>query len=217
MEIPKEWTFKDGQVADGFDAHVNQQLPWYRLATETVAHLARHYIPEKGLVYDIGASNGNIGRAIGGILETRSAKLVAIEESEEMVQKYNAPGKVVCRRAQDYRYREFDLAILFLVLMFVPVADRSNLIHKLRQSLKPGGAIIVFDKVVAPPGYFGTVMRRLTMTWKLNNGATPKEIVDKELSLSGVQRPISPTILGHDAVQFFTFGEFAGWVIEKPE
>ena len=63
MKIPTEWTFKSSDVAEGFDNHVREQLPWYDLVTDGLRQLARHYIPQNGLVYDIGASTGNMGRA----------------------------------------------------------------------------------------------------------------------------------------------------------
>jgi tRNA (cmo5U34)-methyltransferase len=119
--------------------------------------------------------------------------------------------------AYQFSYQPFDVAVCFLVLMFMPVGDRAVLIDRLRKSLRKGGAIIVFDKVMPSCGYFGTVMRRLTMSWKLNNGAKPEDIVAKELSLCGVQRPLNPSVLGPDAKQFFAFGEFAGYLIENPE
>lgn len=68
-----------------------------------------------------------------------------------------------------------------------------------------------------PSGYLGTVLRRLTMSWKVQTGTAPADIVRKELSLGGVQRPINPTILGPSARLFFMFGEFAGWIIENRE
>ena len=37
----------------------------------------------------------------------------------------------------------------------------------------------------------------------------------KELSLSGVQRPLYRGALGPDAVEVFRFGDFAGWLIER--
>lgn len=217
MKIPTTWTFKDSAVADGFDAHVREQLPWYELATDAVRHIVRHYLPVDGLVYDIGASTGNIGRAIAETLAERDARLIAIEESPEMAAKYSAPGAIECRDACQVAYQPFDIAVCFLVLMFMPVGERKTLVENLRRSLRKGGAIIVFDKVTPPRGYFGTVMRRLTMSWKIGNGARPEDIVAKELSLSGVQRPIDPKILGDDATQFFAFGEFAGFIIENPE
>lgn len=217
LHIPKTWTFRSRNVADNFEAHVNEQLPWYQLATDAVAHVVRHYLPEHGMIYDIGASTGNIGRAITPTLESRKATLIALEESAEMITRYRGPGTVTRARAQEFDYQLFDVAVLFLVLMFLPVADRKPLMDKLRRRLNKGGAIIVFDKALSGAGYFGTVMRRLTISWKLTNGAKPDDIVAKELSLAGVQRPINPRILGRDAIQFFTFGEFSGWVIESPE
>jgi tRNA (cmo5U34)-methyltransferase len=217
MKIPKTWTFKDSNVADGFEAHVREQLPWYGMATDAVTHIVRHYLPQGGVMYDIGASTGNIGRSVAQILKDRRASLFAIEESNEMAKKYNGPGTLIQDSAQKIAFERFDVATLFLVMMFIPVTERADLIGKLKKQLKPGGVIIIFDKIIAPSGYFGTVLRRLTMDWKLKNGASPKDIIAKELSLSGVQRPISPTILGADAVCFFTFGEFAGYVIEGKE
>ncbi len=42
--IPKEWTFHSDTVADKFDRHVREQLSWYDLATQAVAHalIAQH-------------------------------------------------------------------------------------------------------------------------------------------------------------------------------
>lgn len=217
MNIPKVWTFKNSEVAQNFDDHVREQLPWYTLATDSVAHIVRHYLPRGGVVYDIGASTGNIGRAIQDTLADREATLYAVEESREMLTRYSGPGTLIASPAQDVAFEEFDVAVLFLVLMFMSVEDREALLTKLLKRLRRGGVIIVFDKQIAPSGYFGTVLRRLTMDWKMKNGATPQAIVEKELALSGVQRPISPGILGRNATCFFTFGEFGGWVIERPE
>jgi tRNA (cmo5U34)-methyltransferase len=52
------------------------------------------------------------------------------------------------------------------------------------------------------------------MHFKLQQGAKPEDVLNKEMSLAGVQIPIDPAILGADAKQFFRMGEFAGWVIE---
>ena len=49
---------------------------------------------------------------------------------------------------------------------------------------------------------------------KLEQGAEPGAVVRKELSLSGIQRPLYPGELGEDAVEVFRFGDFAGWIIE---
>ncbi|WP_036018266.1 class I SAM-dependent methyltransferase [Paraburkholderia mimosarum] len=221
MEIPSEWTFRSNEVAGHFDAHVREQLPWYDLTTEAVAHFARHYIPEAGRVYDVGCSTGNIGRALASTLESRRAEFVALDSSQEMTERYSGPGKCVCADALAYAFEEFDVAICFLVLMFIAPGKRREFLRSLCNKLRPGGALIVFDKMdCAGGGYLSTAMHRLTMAGKLRGGASAAEIIAKELSISGVQRPLPwhfMTMACPNAVEVFRFGEFAGWVIEAPE
>ena len=215
MDIPREWTFKNTKVALDFDRHVREQLPWYDLVTGAVAHIARHYIPHNGLVYDIGASTGNIGRAIEETIAERKARLIGIEASAEMCARYKAPGELVQIDALDYRFQPYDLAICYLVLMFLPVGKRQEFIDYLKSLIKPGGALLIVDKCEAATGYEATVFWRLTLAGKIAAGVDAESVIAKELSLSGVQRPLDPAMLGDDAVQWFRFGDFAGWIVTK--
>lgn len=213
MEIPKNWTFKSEEVASGFDKHVRETLPWYDLATDAVAHVARHYINEGGKVYDIGASTGNIGKALKQTLESRKAKLIAIEPSIPMAGLYEGGGQLLINNAEDIEYEDYDVAICFLSIMFMEPNKRDDFMTKLRKSRKKGGAIIIFDKMEPIHGYFSTVMYRLTLANKIAQGIKPEQVMEKELSLSGVQRPINEQLLGDDAINWFRFGDFAGWII----
>ncbi len=215
LDIPKEWTFENVHVASSFNQHVREQLPWYDLVTGAVTHIARHYIPQNGLVYDVGASTGNIGTALEPALKQRHARLIPIEPSAEMCAEYNGPGKENLMQvdACHFSYEPFDVAICHLVMMFMPVHERPAFIASLRKSLKPGGAIIIVDKCEAATGYQATVLWRLTLAGKVAAGVLPEHIIAKELSLGGVQRPLDPSILGEDAQEWFRFGEFAGWII----
>ncbi len=215
MDIPREWTFESSHIASSFDSHVREQLPWYDLVTGAVTHIARHYIPRGGLVYDIGASTGNIGRSLAETLKERNATLVGLESSREMCAQYSAPGELVNIDVLDYRFQPYDLAICFLVLMFVPVDKRQELIDYLKAAIKPGGALLIVDKCQASAGYEATVFWRLTLAGKIAAGAKPESVIAKELSLGGVQRPLDSALLGKEAIEWFRFGDFAGWIIAK--
>jgi tRNA (cmo5U34)-methyltransferase len=220
MKIPQDWTFKNLEVANSFESHVREQLPWYELATGAVAHIARHFISHGGIVYDIGASTGNIGRALDKTLEARKAKLIGIEESEEMASFYNAPGELVIANALDYEYESYDVAIVFLVLMFIDPNKRKQFVQKLIDKIKPGGCLIIVEKTFNYTGYLSTVLHRMTIAGKVSSGVSSSSIIEKELSLGGIQRPIPDSFFkmtSPTAVEFFRFGEFGGWVIEKPE
>jgi tRNA (cmo5U34)-methyltransferase len=216
FRVPAEWTFKSKSVAAAFDSHVREQLPWYDVATGIVAHLARSYVPQGGVVVDVGASTGNVGRAIAKTLEARKASLVAVDSSHDMVAVYDAPGQFVVADAVDFDFaaRKPDLIVCFLSLMFVPVSARAALVERMRASLAPGGAVVVFDKMIPNAGYLGTVAFRLTLAAKYEAGAKPYEIIAKELSIEGLQRPMSPAELP-GFVEVFRFGDFAGFVHER--
>jgi len=213
MKIPRDWTFKTSHIAGHFDRHVREQLPWYELTTGVLAHVARHYIPEGGMVYDIGASTGNVGLAIADTLKARHAQFVPLDNSPQMKRQYRGPGELQIADATEFDFQPFDLAVCFLSLMFVPPSKRPALIQKLTGLVRPGGAIVIFDKTVPATGYVATVLWRLALAGKVAAGADARDVIAKELSLSGVQRPIKPNELP-GAVEIFRFGDFAGWIIE---
>ncbi len=217
LDIPPEgaWTFKDSNVAKNFDQHVRQQLPWYDLSTNIVAHVGRHYLPHNGVMYDIGASTGNCTRCLEQEIETRNIKAISLDSSAAMVEQWKGCGTSVVADARDFEYQSFDFAVCFLVLMFLPPADQRILVDKLYSKIREGGALLIFDKTEAPQGYVGTVLHRLTLAGKIAQGASPDDVIRKELSLAGIQRPIVPTALlsRYGATEIFRFGEFAGWVL----
>ena len=213
MEVPTNWTFKSNEVADGFDRHVREQLPWYDLMAGAVSHIARHYIPDDGRVLDLGCSTGNMGTLLADTLMLRRVDFIPVDNSDQMVKNYAGPSTPVLADLQNWSIPEFDVAICFLSLMFIPPRDRDALLLSLRTQMRVGGALIIVDKAESRGGYLGTILARLTLAGKVSSGTSAEDIVTKELSLIGVQRPIEARHL-HDAVQVFQFGEFAGWVIE---
>lgn len=213
MDIPSNWTFKSNEVADGFDRHVREQLPWYDLMAGAAAHIARHYIPEDGRVLDLGCSTGNMGRLLADTLTLRRVDFIPVDNSQQMIDIYAGPGKPTLADFAHWTIPTYDVAICFLSLMFVAPRDRDALLSALRSQMRPGGALIIVDKAEAHGGYIGTILARLTLAGKVASGTRADDIVAKELSLIGVQRPIEARHLTN-AVRVFQFGEFAGWVIE---
>lgn len=215
LVIPQDWTFKNRQVAENFDAHVREQLPFYDLATGVVAHLGRHYLPEKGTLYDLGASTGNITKMLEREITHRKAKAVSIDYSEEMQDIWQGVGEFILGDVTTFDYEQYDFAVCFLILMFIPVSKRKNFLITLLSKRKKGGALILFDKVADYNGYLGTVMHRLTLAGKVSTGVSSDNIVKKELSLAGYQRPVTIKELELEslgAVEIFRFGEFVGWI-----
>ena len=208
------WTFENAEIAAAFDSHVREQLPWYDIATGIVSAVGRQFIPEGGTVIDIGASTGNIGRALASTLKAREAELIAVEASAEMAARYAGPGELQQVGALDFDFSDADLIVCFLVLMFIPVAKRLGLIRQMIAALRPGGALVIFDKIAPRAGEVGALSLRLTLAAKYEAGASAEDIIAKELALAGVQRPLYPAeVAGLEPI--FRFGDFGGWLHPK--
>jgi tRNA (cmo5U34)-methyltransferase len=216
FEIPRDWTFRNQSVVAAFDRHVREQLPFYELVAGAVAHIARHYLPENGTLYDIGASTGNMTALLAETITTRNINTISIDNAEEMRTNFRGTGELTIADATTFDFQPFDVAILFLTIMFIPVHKRAELLETLQQKARTGGAIIIIDKIADHSDYVGTIMRRMTIAGKVASGTNPKEILDKELSLGGIQRPIKLNLLPKQSELFFRWGEFAGWIIETP-
>ena len=217
MQIPENWNFKNKSVADNFDNHVAEQLPWYHMAQNMAAHLLRSYLGNKSVLLDVGCSTGGITKSLKKTLSDRECYALSLDISQEMIDNFDGYGDSVCCDAMsDEAIIEFDACCVFLTLMFLPVKDRFDFIQNLIDKANKGGVIIIVDKVEQIKGYLGTSISRMTLSNKLDGGANPKEILEKELSLCGAQRPIDSGLLeGLGFIKWFQAGDFAGWAYEK--
>jgi tRNA (cmo5U34)-methyltransferase len=217
-KIPEEWTFKNTSVAENFDHHVRSQLPWYDLATGIVQHFGRHYLAEGGRMYDLGASTGNITLSLSKEIESRKVEAISVDNSPNMGEVWRGVGEFRLGDITTMEYLPFDFGVAFLLFMFLPPASQEKALVRALDKLNPGGCFIVFDKTDQFQGYLSTVVHRLTLAGKVSTGVSSEEIIRKELSLAGVQRPIRPEDLGFaslGATEVFRFGEFAGWAFTK--
>jgi len=219
----ESWTFEDKEIVNIFDDHVREQLPWYDMITEAVCYIVRNYLTNGGSVVDVGASTGNMIDKLMPLLLERNAYAYAVDKSQSMCNfmddkfKNNNNVEIICSDVCSYRedIPTAQVYVVFLTMMFIPVHERQTMINQIKDKLLEGGVLIVVDKVCDHSGYFATVLKRLGMYWKIKNGAKMEEIIEKEMSLAGVQIPFNSLMLGTEAKLFFRMGEFAGWVVEK--
>lgn len=205
--------FSFDTIAPDFDDHVREQLPWYDMATDMTATLALHYAQPGTVIYDIGASTGNVGCKISALVDN-SIDLVSIEPSPEMVKLWRGDGELINCGAEQYDYSPFSVAVCFLTLLFIPPHKRRQIIAALRQNLLPGGAIIIVDKCQETTGYLAKAFWRQTLMQKLSAGAAPADVVKKELSLVGMQRTVDRAEI-EPCREWFRLGEWVGYIIEN--
>lgn len=221
MHIPTNWTFNNPDIAENFDAHVIEQLPWYPMATDLICHLARCFLQDNAVLVDLGCSTGMITRKLADVIEDRNIKAVSVDNSREMIDNFQGVGKAFYGDMMSLDlYPEFDVCILCLSLMFTEVSKRKQFLRGLAAKTKAGGVIIILDKIEPPAGYLGTCINRMSIKNKYESGVEAKAIIDKELSLCGAQRPATEGLFdqfGLHFQQFFRVGDFVGYIWERSE
>jgi tRNA (cmo5U34)-methyltransferase len=218
MILDKDRDFTFQGIAGEFDSHVRGQLPWYDTVKNIVCFIIRSYLQNHGIIYDIGCSTGNIARRLLNTVNGRDYKIIGIDREQKMLDLYPKDEKTQTFRADcvTFDYEPFDVGLLFLTCQFLDVNIRKEFLEKLYRIKKKGGIIIIIDKFIngSTDAYFNSVMNKFNMLLKLENGLTAEDILNKELSLTGVQFPLSKhEELPGKQITFFAMGDFRGYVI----
>jgi tRNA (cmo5U34)-methyltransferase len=223
MTLDKNKDFTFNGIAGEFDAHVREQLPWYDMVVNIVCYLIRSYLQNGGILYDIGCSTGNIARKILDTAVSRDCEIIGIDKERGMFRYYPEHERVITFHGDcmTYNYEPYDAALLFLTCQFLDVNKRAEYLKQLYEKKKKNGIIIIVDKflmdlpVLNHTGvYYNSVINKFNMLLKLENGINAEDILNKELSLTGVQVPLNRSELpGEDQLEFFAMGDFRGYVI----
>ena len=192
------WSFS-GEVAKNFDSHVSKSVPLYYEGHTLIAELSEFFLKEDSICYDLGCSSGSLTLKVAEKNSLhKKIKIIGIDIEEEMIKfAKKSKGKNFSNvtflndNIQTFKYKPADLIISYYTMQFTREHLRQELINKIYNSLRWGGAFIFFEKVRAPDARFQDMMTRLYDDFKITNGYVPDEIIAKSRSLKGVMNPFS--------------------------
>lgn len=223
---PARWDF-DQEVTRVFDDMLARSIPQYRTMRALVREAGTRYLDDGAAIIDLGCSRGEALAGYPGHPRT------GIEVSPPMVEAATqrfADDPDVTILPHDLRQPlplpagGHQLALAVLTFCFVPVEYRPQLAADARRILKPGGALILVEKVLAPTARLQRVFTDVYWQGKRQAGYTAEEIERKALALEGVLVPLTArwneNLLheaGFDPVEpFWRCGPFAAWLAENP-
>lgn len=214
MKIPDTWSFKNKSVAENFQNHVREQLPWYDLINEIIVHIVTGYARQGCKIYDIGCSTGNLELLLADVIEQRDIDFIPVDDSKEMLEKYQGKADPLHEDIREMNIWPFDIAVCNLSLMFLSKMERKWFLEKLKANMNLGAIIIVVDKFMDEPDpYLSQVLYKLALRFKMKT-TEPIEILQKELSLNGVQYPmLEREFVRFISKQVFQVGNFKGFVL----
>jgi tRNA (cmo5U34)-methyltransferase len=192
------WKFK-GEAVKNFNNHVKKSVPLYEEGHEIICNLSKFFVKDNSLVYEIGSSTGVLTCRLSAANSGKKNTLfVGLDIEKDMVsyakQNLSKNYKNVSFQINDIALCDIDksdLIVCYYTIQFIPPSQRQEVIDKLYNSLNWGGALIMFEKVRAPDARFQDIINTLYFDYKLKQGYSGENIINKMMSLKGVLEPFS--------------------------
>ena len=222
----------DKTVVDVFDNMAERSLPHYREIHSLCAGLCSKLYQEDTWIYDLGCSTASSILQIGESLTTQ-AKFHGIDNSDAMLEKARSRTDNCQKHIYEFsnqnlenpdiKFQESSIFLLLWTLQFLRPLKRPKLLEKIYQSLRPNGAVILFEKVLSGGAVSNRVFIDLNQEFKEKNGYTKTEIAKKRESLENVLVPYRCEenielleAVGFKEVEcFFRWYNFAGFIAIK--
>jgi tRNA (cmo5U34)-methyltransferase len=175
-----------------------RSIPQYAVMRKGVADIASRHAVDNAHIMDLGTSRGG---AIADLIEARGTKCryVGLEISKPMLEhaqrRFAAFDGYVNIREHDLRRGipniPCSVVLSILTLQFVPIEYRLGIVQAVYNTLRPGGAFILLEKILGNSGSIDSLMVDLYYSLKGANGYSGEEIERKRTSLEGVLVPIT--------------------------
>lgn len=195
---PSDFVFDD-KVAAVFDDMVNRSIPGYRTILTMIGVLAERYFQEGTEIYDLGCSLGGASYAMAKQLGDKSYSIQALDNSEAMIERLeqrlveDSDLRIACR-CEDILQSDIQNAsvvVLNFTLQFVALEQRQQLMDKICNGLKPGGILVISEKIILPDAELNELMIDLYHNFKESMGYSKLEISQKRTALENVLVPES--------------------------
>ena len=181
-------------VAEVFDDMLNRSVPFYSNILKQIAQVSSWVIKknENKRVYDLGCSTGALVPFLKQ--ELSSIQYTGIDASMEMIEiaKQKQTEGIDFFVKDIMTIESFDqpaIIICNLVLQFIPIMDRLKLLHLFYEQLPTNGALIIVEKIRHNNDDIQSFYTNSFHQFKLSNGYSMNEILNKQQSLNGVLLP----------------------------
>ena len=200
--LPTAFAFDD-QVASVFEDMINRSVPGYSTIISMIGVLAERYCGAGSTIYDLGASLGGASFAVAQQLPHDDYRIIAIDNSEAMTSRLSAKlaalgelgsketSRIECRHEdlRDSKIEDASMVILNFTLQFIEPAAREALMRKIYDGMRPGGLLVISEKIQVPDPALNELFIDLYHRFKETQGYSKLEISQKRAALENVLIP----------------------------
>ena len=223
----------DEKVSEVFPDMIRRSVPGYGHVTGLSGLIAKRYAKPNTIIYDLGCSLGATTIAIANEVTKPGCRIVAVDNSEAMLTRARAttndrlvnPQAIEWLREDitDMTFEACSVVVLNFTLQFIAIEKREDLLINIKNSLVPGGLMILAEKVLHDDTKSQQSLTNLHHDFKRANGYSELEIAGKRQALENVLVPETPS--AHEArlthagfseiTEFFHCINFKAWMAVK--
>ena len=182
-------------VAQVFQDMISRSVPGYELLLRMIGLYANIFVQSGSRVYDLGCSLGEASLVIADQSVGIKPDIIAVDNSSAMIDKCRQRADKVQNiewRCADIRTTDINnasMVVLNLTLQFLPPVERLALLQKIFNGLRPGGVLVLSEKVVFADATENQRMQQLYQGFKKTMGYSDLEISQKRNALENVLIP----------------------------
>ena len=198
LALPGDFTF-DEKVAHVFEDMICRSVPGYKTIVSMIGVFAERYYQKRSRIYDLGCSLGGATFAVCEHFHDADFLIIAVDNSPAMIKRLDAhriqlPTKANCIKTrcediQDTLIENASVVILNFTLQFLPLDARINLINKIYAGMRPGGILIISEKIVFTDSHLNRRLVDMYHQFKEQRGYSKLEVSRKRIALENVLIP----------------------------
>ncbi|UCE89412.1 MAG: carboxy-S-adenosyl-L-methionine synthase CmoA [Pseudomonadota bacterium] len=193
LERLVDFTF-DESVVQVFPDMINRSVPGYATVIDMLGILAARYARTNTRCYDLGCSLGAATLAMRRQIAV-DCRIVAVDNSPTMASgcrtnvcadSAGPAVDVLCADIRDVRIEDASVTVMNFTLQFIAPAERAAVLQKIYDGLRPGGVLILSEKISFEDGAADQLMSDLHDDFKRARGYSDLEISQKRAALEKV-------------------------------
>lgn len=190
----KNFTF-DAQVVEVFPDMISRSVPGYNTIIDTIGRLSQQFVQQNTNIYDLGCSLGAATLAMRKGITEKNCNIIGVDNSSDMVKrckmhvdafKGNTPVSIIEGNIQDIDIENASMVVLNFTLQFIEKPQRQALLNKIAKGLKPGGLLVLSEKIVSEDETIDNALVNLHHNFKRDNGYSELEVAQKRTALEKV-------------------------------
>ena len=188
----------DEAVAAVFPDMIKRSVPGYPAIINMIQLLAERYAQPGSAVFDLGCSLGASTVALALGCAGKDCRLTGVDNAPAMLERAKSALasrypqiRWLCADVREVPIEDASLVVLNFTLQFLPPDDRLTLLRRVRSGLRPGGMLILSEKIAARDEAEEDLLTEMHHAFKRANGYSELEISRKRNALEKVLLPES--------------------------